>query len=127
MFVSSSQYQSQRRRRSEDLWRFSRVVLGSCEVDTWYPDYVSNGEEVDAIYPSTADYLEQASGYYSYSPGLVYPDAYETAGIFAVDGSSASVTLAEKTRYLFRLINATRETATRTFDYFGETTTSNTA
>ncbi|CRK31184.1 hypothetical protein BN1723_004587 [Verticillium longisporum] len=96
------------------------------------------------------------SRYYNYSPGFVCPDAYEIAGIIAMDGSSASVKgvftstrfqypeggptsflaanflmppwlciieLAEKTGSLFRLINTTCETVTRTFDYFGKTTT----
>ncbi|KAG7110173.1 hypothetical protein HYQ45_017679 [Verticillium longisporum] len=153
MLNSSSQYQS------------------SCKVGTWYPHCVPNGEEVDAIYPSTANYLELASRYYYYSPVLVCPDAQrdgvftstrfqyqeggptsfptanfplnaltsvlapaETAVAYSPSGFSANlahgcysyfpvIELAGRTGCLCRLTNATHETATRTFDCFGETTT----
>ncbi|EEY18921.1 predicted protein [Verticillium alfalfae VaMs.102] len=64
---------------------------------------------------------EHASRYYSYSPGLVCSDAYETAGIFAMDGISASVTVVFRSTWFQDPEGG--PTPMRTFDYFGETTT----
>ncbi|CRK31181.1 hypothetical protein BN1708_005371, partial [Verticillium longisporum] len=191
MLNSSSQYQSQRRRRSEDPRRFqscsTRLLQGrhmvsslcaqrrggrrhlplDCKLpriglpillllarsrlprrvrDRWHHRYGRQLSQRDGVFTSTR-FQYQEGGPTSF-PTANFPlnaltsvlapaetaVAYSPRTIIFLSGFSANlahgcysyfpvIELAGRTGCLCRLTNATHETATRTFDCFGETTT----